>query len=309
MSGLRTPGPPPATASVPVGPNSGRRPPSWLHRLGPMPKLAWMAGGIAFALVTYHPVPLLVLAAVAFLAAASAGVIGAVGRLLLALGPLAASILLIQAVLPAGCLPGCTPSASVGPFTLYREGVPHGVSLVARLLAMEVVTFTVTLTTRAPDLLAALDRVGVPRTLSLAGAMTLQLLPILRRELGIVLTAQRARGLRTSGPSAFARALLPVIVASVERAQQLSISLEARGFGGTARRTSYREVSSGRGDVVLAVLGAGAGLAGVIAGLAWWGPGSATFQVPQEVAIPLLAGAAGVFVLVVARALTLVRAA
>ena len=164
---------------------------------------------------------------------------------MLPFAPLAASILLVQALAPLGCRPLCTATTTVGPFTLYAEGLTHGLSLVARLLTMELVAFTAILATRAPDLLAALVRIRVPSSVAFAAAMALQLVPILRRELRIVLDAQRVRGLRVAGPTALARALVPVIVASVERAQQLAISLEARGFGSGITRTSYREVSLG----------------------------------------------------------------
>ena len=215
---------------------------SWLHRMSPVPKLAWMTAGVVISLVTYDPVPLLVITALAVLAAASAGIAGTLVRTLLAFGPLAASILVIQALAPTSCSPACTAVATVGPLTFYEEGIVHGLSLVARLLAMEVVAFTVLLTTHPSDLFSGLEQLRVPRSISFAASMTLQLVPILEREFALVLAAQRARGLRASGPSALGRAIVPVVVGAVERVQQLSISLEARGFGGTLPRTSYREV-------------------------------------------------------------------
>ena len=275
---------------------------SWLHRMGAIPKLAWAAAGVATALVTFDPVPLLAISTAAVLVAATAGEAGRLLRAMVPFAPLAASILLVQVLAPLACRPACTVATQVGPFTLYAEGLTNGLSFVARLLTMELVAFTAILATRAPDLLAGLVRVGVPSSAAFATATALQLIPILRREIRIVLDAQRVRGLRVAGPTALARGLVPVIVASVERAQQLAISLESRGFGSGVARTSYREASLGHGDVALAVAGVMAGIAGVVAGLAWWGPGSFAWPaLPPWVAVGVLLVAVLAFAWAVAR--------
>jgi energy-coupling factor transport system permease protein len=277
---------------------------SWLHRMSPVPKIAWMLAVFAVALVTFHLVPLLAIAAVALGLAATAGIAGRVLRVLLLLAPLAASILLIQLLAPAGCRPSCEVVATLGPLTIHAEGVGNSLAFIARLLAIQVVAFVVILTTTSPDLFAALDGLRVPRSISFASAMTLQLVPVLRRELAIVSAAQRARGLRATGPTALGRTLVPVIVASVERIEQVSISLEARGLGGSARRTSVRRVDLGRRDRLIAVAAIVAGVAGVVAGLAWWGPGTVvSIEVEPGVAIALVVGAIAVLVAALGRGL------
>jgi energy-coupling factor transport system permease protein len=278
--------------------------------MSPVPKLAWMTAGVVISLVTYDPVPLLAITVIAVLAAASAGIGGALARTLLAFGPLAASILVIQALAPTTCAPVCTAVATIGPLTFYEEGVVHGLTLVARLLAMEVVAFTVLLTTHPSDLFAGFQQLRVPRSISFAASMTLQLVPILEREFALVLAAQRARGLRASGPSALGRAIVPVVVGAVERVQQLSISLETRGIGGTRPRTSYREVVFRPVDRVLALAGLMVGIAGAAAGLAWWGPAStATTVIPSWLAVAVVVVAGTVFIGVLARAIALVARA
>src|SRR5829696_5776987 len=112
---------------------------SWLHRLSPIPKLAWLVAGVLTAAVTYAPAPLLGITLAAFGVAASAGVARRLVRGLLVFLPLGASIILIQALLPAACRPACETLAAVGPFTVHAEGVAHGLSLAARLLAMQAV--------------------------------------------------------------------------------------------------------------------------------------------------------------------------
>jgi len=277
---------------------------SWLRRLNPITKLAWMIAGVATALVTYDPTVLAAISVLVLVLAASAGVASPLARAMLAFAPLAASILLVQVLAPAFCRPSCSVAATVGPLTLYAEGVAHGLVLVARLLTIELVAFLAILTTRAPDVLASLTRLGVPSSVAFAATMTLQLVPLLRRELRIVLDAQRARGLRTAGPTALVRALVPVIVASVERAQQLSISIDARGFGSSRPRTSYRAVPLTRGDVLGAALGLVAAVVGFVLGLTRWGPDTVTWPaLPAWVAIAVLAVSVAGFAWAIVRAL------
>src|SRR5829696_2586670 len=280
---------------------------SWLHRLSPIVKLAWLAAGVCFAFATYHPGPLLVVCGLGVAAAASAGVLAPLIRIVLAFGPLAASILVVQALAPVSCDPACTEVASLGRLTIYAEGVARGLSLVARILAMEIVAFTVLLTTHPSDLFGALERLRVPRSVAFAASMTLQLVPILEREVTLVLAAQRARGLSARGPLAVARAVVPVVVASVERAQHLALSLESRGFGAPGPRTSYRGVELTGVGRMLALAGVAVGVAATVTGLLWWGPGpGAWVAVPPVLAVTLVALAAVVFVGVVMRALVLV---
>jgi energy-coupling factor transporter transmembrane protein EcfT len=101
-----------------LGPSIGHvRGTSWLHRANPLVKLTWLLAAIAFALATYDPVPLLVVAALAFVACVGVGIGGAVARGVLIFVPVAASMLVIQTLAPAGCGATCTASAVVGPLT------------------------------------------------------------------------------------------------------------------------------------------------------------------------------------------------
>jgi energy-coupling factor transport system permease protein len=283
---------------------------SWLHRLNPIVKLAWLAAAIAVALATYHPLPLLAMGLIGFAACASAGIGRPVARVLLIFGPLTASMLVIQTLAPAACRAACTPAAVIGPLDLYAEGTLRGLSLASRIVAVEVVALGTLMTTRPSDLFAALARLRVPYLLNFMLSMTLQLVPILQREASIVLSAQRARGMRSTGFGSIVPSLVPVFVGSFERVHQLSISLESRAFGSTTRPTSYRRIDFRPTDAVLAFSGLAAGVVGVVAGLTVWNAdrgSTATF--PSWIVIGLFLVAATVFIgVVLAGIRTLVRA-
>ena len=276
---------------------------SWLHRMSPIPKVAWLAAAVAFALATYHPVPLLAVALCGTVASVSAGAGRSLLRAMAVLGPLAASIVVLQALAPAACRPTCTAVAAIGPLAITGEGLARGLSLVSRVLAMESVAVVVLVTTHPADLFAGLRGIRVPGTVAFLLAMTMQLVPVLQRELGIVLDAQRARGLRASGFRALGPAVVPVFVAGFERISRLAISMEARGFGAGVPRTSWRRVSFSPADRVTALAGVVAGIAGVVAGLAWWGTGSVPVVAPPAwLAVAIVGGAGAAFVAVLAAA-------
>ncbi len=264
---------------------------SWLHRLDPLVKLTWLLAVIVVAFATFAPVPLYTIALVGLLAAVSAGVGGQAARILAIFLPVTSSILVIQTLAPAACAGSCTPTAQLGPLTLYGEGTIRGLSLVGRLVAVEAVALAVILTTHPSDLFGALARMRVPYVANLMLSMTLQLVPILQREFAIVLSAQRARGMRGSGFSALLPSFVPVFAGAFQRVQQLTISLESRAFGSGQGRTSYRRIRSGRREKVAALLGVAAGIVGAIAGLTIW---SADRLAEVVVPAPLVVG---VFVL------------
>ena len=155
----------------------------------------------------------------------------------------------------------------------------HSLSLVARILAMETVALAVFLTTHPSDLFAALERLRVPYTLNFMVAMMLQLIPVLGREVSTVLAAQRSRGMRSAGFAAIVPSFVPVFAGAFERVQQLSISLESRGFGSSRGRTSYRRVRFGPGDAIVTAGALIAGVVGVVLGLTVWGADQGPFLV------------------------------
>ncbi len=277
--------------TIAMGPSlAPERGTSWLHRLDPLAKLAWLLSVIVVAFATYHPIPLLALAAVGFALTLSAGVGVRVARVLLIFAPVTASILVIQSLAPAGCEGACMPDTRIGPFDLYQEGTIHGISLVGRLLAVETFALTVITTTHPSDLFAALARLRVPYVANLMLSMTLQLVPILQREFELVLAAQRARGMRGAGFRAVLPSFVPVFVGAFERVHGLTIGLESRAFG-TGERTSYRLTRPGPRDLVVAVTGLAAGVVGTWVGLTTW----SADHTPDVLFPPELVGA--VFVL------------
>ncbi len=283
---------------------------SWLHRRGAAPKLVWLAATLAFSLVAYHPVPLVLVAASASGLGVASGAGRAVWRAMRLLGPLAVSIVVLQVAAPGSCPAGCTEVARLGATPITAEALARGVSFVSRLLAMETAAVVLLVTTRPADLFGALHRLHVPRPVALLLATTLQLVPVVQRELVIVLDAQRARGMRARGVRAIVPALLPVFVSTFERVGRLAIAMEARGYGAAGTRTSYRTDDFGPLDRALTWAGVAAGILGVVAGVALWGASSVPpLVVPAWSALAIVVAAGLAFAVLIAAAMVaIVRA-
>lgn len=98
------------------------------------------------------------------------------------------------------------------------------------------------MTSHPSDIFTSLKNIGMPYALNFIFIMTLQLIPILQNEFGVVLNAQKSRAMKGSGFGAILPSMVPVFVGAIERVQQLSISLESRAFGSSGQKTSFRQV-------------------------------------------------------------------
>ncbi len=276
---------------------------SWLHRMSPVPKLAWLAATVLVVLLTYELPVLVVVAAAGFALAASAGVGRRAWRTVVALAPIGASIVVLQALAPVACAQGCATAAAIGPLTLYQEGLSHALALVARLVAMEAIAVVMLATTHPSDLFASLRQLHLPYEVSLMAMLSMQLVPQLQQELRDVLQAQRARGLRASGLAALAPTLVPVVAGAFDRLTTLVLSLEARGLG-SGPRTSYRRVADRPVDRVATGLAICAGIVGAATALTRWGADQAGVTVvPPVVAVAIVVVAAATLVVVMASGL------
>lgn len=254
---------------------------SWLHRLDPVAKFAWVIPFGVFAFTSYEHIVLFGALLFGLLVAISARIIKPLAKIMLVFAPISASIIVIQAVAPAICAPNCLPPHQIGPLNIYNEGLSHGLALLLRISGFQVMAFNLLLTTHPSDLFASLARMKVPYLANFMIAMTLQLIPVLQREVGLVMAAQRSRGMKGTGFGAIVPSFVPVAAGAVERVQQLAISLEARAFGSKGEKTSYRRVPSGPFDLAVGILGVV-----IMGGLFVYGLGNWTQSAATPIAFP-----------------------
>jgi energy-coupling factor transport system permease protein len=227
---------------------------SVIHRIHPLVKIVWVVGYVLLAFSTQNIIILYTMAALAFLFAALAGVLRPLSKALIIIVPTGASLLALQILAPAVPKPW-TSIGQIGPVELYGDGLYYGFVLLGRILCCLILALVMVMTTHPSDLFTTFARLKVPYTFNFMLAMTLQLIPVFQREVGIIMSAQKSRGMKGSGFQAVLPSFVPVFVGAIERVQQLSISLESRGFGSDGVKTSYRQVHGRPMDWVFGVVG------------------------------------------------------
>lgn len=228
---------------------------TFIHQLHPLTKLIWAIGILIVAAATRNPGVLGAIFVLSLGMIAWAHVWVGYRPLMLTLLPIMCSVVVFQSLAPAAYPPPWTAVVNWGPFTIYREGVYSGLSLLTRILAATNFAALLVLTTHPTDLFSALHGLGFPHELNFMATASLQMIPIVQREFSLVLEAQRSRGMKVRGFAAVLPSFVPVFAGTIERVQQLAMSLEARAFGSSGKKTSLRHVQASASDYAVAGLG------------------------------------------------------
>lgn len=244
---------------------------SVIHRINPIAKLIWVIGYIVLAFSTQNILLLAAMAIFAFALGPIAGVLKPLLKGMIILIPIGSSLLALQIIAPAVERPW-TQVGEIGPLALWGDGLYYGFVLLLRIVASLILALVMVMTTHPSDLFTSLSKLKMPYLLNFMLAMTLQLIPVFQREFGIIMSAQKSRGMKGTGFAAVLPSFVPVFVGAIERVQQLSISLESRGFGSDGAKTSYRQVRTRPIDWVIGAVGllALGGLAAYSLSLGFW---------------------------------------
>ncbi len=168
----------------------------------------------------------------------------------------------------------------LGPLTLTREGIKHGVYISLRLVYLvagaSLLTFTtspVSLTDGLERVLSKGRRIGIPsHEIAMMMSIALRFIPIIADEADKISKALTARGLdpAEAGFADRIKLLVPLLVALLvsifRRAEELAISMESRCYQGGNSRTRLRELTLHAGDYLAVLLTSLVAASVVIAG-------------------------------------------
>ncbi len=148
---------------------------------------------------------------------------------------------------------------SIGSLHIYREGLTKAMILSFRILSLVIGASLLTLTTKSSHitdgmekLLSPLKRFKLPtQQFALMISITLRFIPILLLETERIMKAQRSRGVDfTKGHlfrriSQFIPIIVPLIILSFQKAEQIAQAIESRGYDPGVIRTplSYQSFS------------------------------------------------------------------
>jgi len=187
-------------------------------------------------------------------------------------------LLIFTAVLNVFFYKGETVIVSLNKYmTIYKEGIFYSVFLICRLFLLVMGSAILTLTTTPMALTDGLESLLFPlklirlpiHELALIMSIALRFIPTLMDETERIMNAQKSRGADFESGSIFSRAkavvpiLIPLLISSFHRAEELGDAMDARCYSGSKHRTKYKKLSFGWRDPV-ALLFMGAMIAGVI---------------------------------------------
>jgi energy-coupling factor transport system permease protein len=227
-----------------------------LGRTSPVVKLGvaivWLIG----LAVTLHPLPPVILAAVALAAGLTVGSIPPLilGRTLAPVWLAALAIGLSNMLFStANGDPTTTTLLQVGPIRIAQEAFVAGVSIMLRVAAIACVGAVFALTTDSTRLADALvQQARVPARFAYGALAAYGAIPRLSEDLATLRHARRIRGLRGGWhPSLF----VGLLVLAIRHADRMAVSMDARAFG-FGVRSHYREIRWTAIDLVVAVAAA-----------------------------------------------------
>ncbi|GAA0381171.1 energy-coupling factor transporter transmembrane component T family protein [Bacillus horti] len=143
-----------------------------------------------------------------------------------------------------------------GILRVYEQGVIQGIVVTLRILLLILLSSLLTLTTKPLVLTDGLEKLMSPlkvfrfpaHEIALMISISLRFIPTLLQEMDKIMKAQSARGASFQSRSlkkkatAFMAILIPLFIASFQRADELALAMEARGYRGGEGRTQYRKL-------------------------------------------------------------------
>ncbi len=155
-----------------------------------------------------------------------------------------------------------------GFFKVYEEGLRQGIFISIRFLTLILMTTILTLTTSPisitdglETLLHPLKKLKLPvHELALMMSISLRFIPTLMDETDKIAKAQLSRGSDLTTGSikerlqAVVPLLVPLFISAVQRAEDLALAMEVRGYRGGDGRTKYRQLKWKWQDTLVLVI-------------------------------------------------------
>lgn len=135
----------------------------------------------------------------------------------------------------------------IGGLNFTLEGFWYGINTIFKTLTIVLVVPLVIFTTDLDNIIVGMVRAKVPYKLAFIFSATLRFFPLLFSEIGMIIQAQRLRGLAMEKMnifqrvSVYAKVAVPLILGAMVQSQQLEIVLQSKAFSGDPDRTYLHE--------------------------------------------------------------------
>lgn len=147
----------------------------------------------------------------------------------------------------------------IGGLNFSLEGFWYGINTIFKTLTIVLVVPLVIFTTDLDNIIVGMVRAKVPYKLAFILSATLRFFPLLFSEIGMIVQAQRLRGLAMEKMniiqrvSVYAKVAVPLILGAMVQSQQLEIVLQSKAFSGDPDRTYLHESILSRLDYTVLI--------------------------------------------------------
>ena len=155
-------------------------------------------------------------------------------------------------------------------FTLYLDAITQTLFIIIRLALMLSVTSILTTTTKPLDMTYGLEWYMSPlkvihfpaHEIAMTISIALRFIPTILEETQRIIKAQKSRGVDLEEGTlkekiqAIISLLIPLLISSFQRSEELSDAMEARGYDPSAKRTRYRTLTFKKVDLYSLIIGA-----------------------------------------------------
>lgn len=230
---------------------------SFFHRLSPLTMfVAAFAVCIAAAVSASHFF-ILGLIVIMLACSALAGVFKQSLKLVLGLGSLALIVLVLQVVF----VRSGTVLLQLGPLMVTTDGLSSGILVVLKVVCMvlplSLAFMVVPMNALSNELVS---KCRLPYKYAFAATTAIRFIPLFMEEMGQIMEAQKARGVRFDTRNIFKKVSLmvpltvPLLIDSVKRTDAIAIGAELRGFSLRGRTSAYHTYHMGVRDVVMLIV-------------------------------------------------------
>jgi len=164
-----------------------------------------------------------------------------------------AAMIFVQSIF----LTGGRELVALGGFTLITtRGLYNGTAILLRMMII-ITSATIMGTANSRDIVQGLYQWKIPYELAFMVSVAIRFLPLLKEEAVDIYTALQLRGLDFSRMPLrtkiriYSYLMMPLISSVLNKARELAIAVEMRGFRAGSTRTSYRQLKLKRKDYLL----------------------------------------------------------
>uniref|UniRef100_UPI00403F1176 energy-coupling factor transporter transmembrane component T n=1 Tax=Candidatus Enterococcus willemsii TaxID=1857215 RepID=UPI00403F1176 len=145
-------------------------------------------------------------------------------------------------------------------FISYSQlGLDNSINLSSRIVAISSIIIWFFQVTSVKDIIFALEKARMSKKITFVIAATIQLIPQMTKLSQTITDAQRARGIETEGSvftriKAFIPMMGPLVLTSIQQTDERVLTLEARGFSSSAKKTAYYSIKKTTLDYTIVLL-------------------------------------------------------